>query len=175
MKLIAFLSLLLVVNSCGSKKVTVSEKEKEMIVLAEGVTYNEKEVSVNASNNSILTIKDDTIGEIYPVIESGKNIVIDFKYEKKAPEGIADGDYSETLHFEIPKNTTVLNLNDASLNDVKLLFGKHCFCRGEAGYYKVKKGNMKIVKTDNEIFFDITFSVDETSTKLERVAKHIKL
>ena len=175
MKLITLLSLLLVINSCDTKKAVVSEKEKEMIVLVEGITYNEKEISVNSSSNSTLTIKEDTIGELYPVIESGENIVIDFTYEKKAPEGIADGDYSETLHFEIPKNTTVLNLNDASLNDVKLLFGKHCFCRGEAGYYKVKKGNMKIVKTGNEIFFDITFSVDGTSTKLERVAKYIKL
>ena len=175
MKLITLLSLLLVINSCDTKKAVVSEKEKEMIVLVEGITYNEKEISVNSSSNSTLTIKEDTIGELYPVIESGENIVIDFTYEKKAPEGIADGDYSETLHFEIPKNTTVLNLNDASLNDVKLLFGKHCFCRGEAGYYNVKKGNMKIIKTDNEIFFDITFTVDETSTKLERIAKHIKL
>ena len=137
--------------------------------------FNVVDVSVDISNNSTLNVKDDTIGAIYPVIESGNNFVVEFKYEEKALEGIADGDYSETLHFEIPTNTTELNLTDDELSNVKLLYGKHCFCKGEAGYYKVKKGKMKVVKTTSDLYFDISFNIDETSTKLVRVSKHIAL
>ncbi|MFT4802125.1 MAG: hypothetical protein ACI93N_001901 [Flavobacteriaceae bacterium] len=175
MKSIALLSVLFLFSSCGNNKIIVSNKDKEVIVLAGGIDEKEGDVSVNVSINSTLNLKDDTIGAIYPVIESGDNLVIVFKYEEKAPEGIADGNYSETLHFEIPNNTTILNLADDELNNVKLLFGKHCFCKGDAGYYKVKKGKMKIVKTESDIYFDISFNVDETSTKLIRVAKYIKL
>ena len=175
MKLIALLSVLFLFSSCGNNKTIVLNKDKEVIVLADGIDEKGGNISVNLYIDSILNLKDDTIGAIYPVIESGDNLVIDFKYEEKAPEGFADGDYSETLHFEIPNTTTILNLADDELSNVKLLFGKHCFCKGEAGYYKVKMGKMKIVKTESDIYFDISFNIDGTSTKLIRVAKHIKL
>ena len=175
MKLITLLSVLFLFNSCGNNKTVVSTNNKEVIILADGIEEKDGDVSVDIFNNSTLNLKDDTIGAIYPVIASGNNLVIEFIYEEKAPEGTADGDYSETLHFEIPQNTTVLNLMDEELNNVKLLYGKHCFCRGEAGYYEVKKGKIKIVKTESDIYFDISFNIDETSTKLVRVAKYIKL
>ena len=175
MKLITLLSVLFLFNSCGNNKTVVSTNNKEVIILADGIEEKDGDVSVDIFNNSTLNLKDDTIGAIYPVIASGNNLVVEFIYEEKAPEGTADGDYSETLHFEIPQNTTVLNLMDEELNNVKLLYGKQCFCRGEAGYYEVKKGKIKIVKTESDIYFDISFNIDETSAKLVRVAKYIKL
>ncbi|MDA9341940.1 hypothetical protein N9Q84_03065, partial [Flavobacteriaceae bacterium] len=175
MKLITLLSVLFLFNSCGNNKKVVLTTHKEVILLADGLEEKDGDVSVVISNHSNLNLKDDTIGAIYPVIASGNDIVINFKYEEKSPEGTADGDYSETLHFEIPQNTTVLNLMDEELNNVKLLYGKECFCRGEAGYYKIKKGKIKIMKTESEIYFDIIFSIDETATKLVRVAQNIKL
>lgn len=175
MKLITLLSVLFLFSSCGNNKTIVSKKDKEVVILTDGTDDKKGDVSVDMSNNSTLNVKDDTIGAIYPVIESGDNLVVEFKYEEKAPEGIADGDYSETLHFEIPNNTTELNLTDDELSNVKLLYGKHCFCKGEAGYYKVKKGKMKVVKTESDLYFDISFNIDETSTKLVRVSKYIAL
>ncbi len=175
MKVIALLSIVVLFGSCGNNKTVVSKKEKEVIILTEGISDKNGEVSVNMSKNSSLELNEDTIGEIYPVIESGDNIVIEYKYEEKAEEGIADGNYSETLHFIVPKNTTVLTLNDSNLSDVKLLYGKHCFCKGEAGYYQVKNGKLKIVKTDKDLFFEISFTIDETSTKLVQVSKYLEL
>ena len=175
MKLITLLSFLFLFNSCGNNKKVVLTTHKEVIILADGLEEKDGDVSVVISNHSNLNLKDDTIGAIYPVIASGTNIVVSFKYEEKSPEGTSDGDYSETLYFEIPQNTTVLNLMDEELNNVKLLYGKQCFCRGEAGYYEVKKGKIKIVKTESELYFDISFNIDETSAKLVRVAQYIKL
>jgi hypothetical protein len=175
MKLITLLSVLFLFNSCGNNKKVVLTTHKEVIILADGLEEKDGDVSVVISNHSNLNLKDDTIGAIYPLIAKGNNIVVKFKYEEKSPEGTADGDYSETFHFEIPQNTKVLNLMDEELNNVKLLYGKQCFCRGEAGYYEVKKGTIKIVKTESDMYFDISFNVDETTTKLVRVAQYIKL
>jgi len=88
---------------------------KEVIIFTDGAEEKDGDVSVVISNHSNLNLKDDTIGAIYPVIATGNNIVVNFKYEEKSPEGTADGDYSETLYFEIPQNTTVLNLKDKEL------------------------------------------------------------
>ena len=95
--------------------------------------------------------------------------------KKREQEGTIDGDYSETLHFEISKNTKELCLKDDQLTKVKLLFGKHCFCKGEAGYYYINKGKLKVLKLNKEIYFDINFSIEETSSKLKRVSKYLKL
>jgi hypothetical protein len=102
-------------------------------------------------------------------------MVVEYKYQEDGEDGTVDGDYSETLHFEISKNTKELRLKDNQLTKVKALFGKHCFCRGEAGYYFINKGKFKVVKSEKEMYFDINFSIEETSSKLIRVSKYLKL
>ena len=133
------------------------------------------ECTLKVIKNSSLTIKEDTIGQLYPVIEKGDDIVIEYTFLKKGPEGTLDGDYSETLHFIIPDNTKQLNLKDVNLQDVDLLFGKHCFCKGEAGYYRVKKGELHILKTSKELTIDITYIVDETTQETKQLTQTIKL
>jgi len=159
--------------SCGNKINLVSKKD--VIIIEKNTMNNESKVSVIIFNNSSLTIKEDSTGQLYPVKESGNNIVVEIKYQEDGEFGTVDGDYSETLHFEISKNTKELYLKDDQLTGVKLLFGKHCFCRGEAGYYSVNKGKFKVVKSDKEIYFDIDFSIEEPYSKLIRVSKYLKL
>jgi len=133
------------------------------------------ECTVAIKNNASMTINEDTIGMKYPSIEAGDNMVVHYTYATKGPEGTADGDYSETIHFEIPANTGKLSLMDADLQNVGLLFGKHCFCKGEAGYYKVTKGSLVLVKTEKALTFDISYTIDETSQKMNRISKTIQL
>tara|TARA_Y100000385_G_C12681837_1_gene462471 strand:+ start:119 stop:607 length:489 start_codon:yes stop_codon:yes gene_type:complete len=159
--------------SCGNKINLVTKKD--VIIIEKNTMNNESKVSVIIFNNSSLTIKEDSTGQLYPVKESGNNIVVEIKYQEDGEFGTVDGDYSETLHFEISKNTKELRLKDNQLTEVKALFGKHCFCRGEAGYYFINKGKFKVIKSDKEIYFDIDFSIEETSSKLIRVSKYLKL
>ena len=130
MKLILLMSVFLIFISCGNK-INLASK-KEVNILKEKTENLKSEVFVTVSDNSSMIIKEDATGHLYPVIVSGDHIVIEYKYEEKGEEGTIDGDYSETLHFEISKNTKELCLKDDQLTRVKLLFGKHCFCRGEA-------------------------------------------
>jgi hypothetical protein len=173
MKSIFLMSVFFIFISCANKLNLVSKKE--VIILKKSTENKESKVSVNIFNNSTLIIKEDNIGYLYPIVESGNNIVVEYKYQEDGEEGTVDGDYSETLHFEISKNTKELCLKDDQLTGVKLLFGKHCFCRGEAGYYSVNKGKFKVVKSDKEIYFDIDFSMEEPYSKLIRVSKYLKL
>ena len=173
MKPIFFTSIFLMFISCGNKINLVTKKD--VIIIEKNTMNNESKVSVIIFNNSSLTIKEDSTGQLYPVKESGNNIVVEIKYQEDGEFGTVDGDYSETLHFEISKNTKELRLKDNQLTEVKALFGKHCFCRGEAGYYFINKGKFKVIKSDKEIYFDIDFSIEETSSKLIRVSKYLKL
>ena len=131
--------------------------------------------TIQVLKNSSLTLKEDTIGALYPVIEKGDNIVIEYTYLEKGPDGTADGDYSETIHFEVPNSAEKINLVDASLQDVNFLYGKHCYCKGEAGYYEVKKGSFNLVKNGNELSFNVAFKVDGTSQRIEYIARTIQL
>tara|TARA_B110000003_G_C16637016_1_gene528774 strand:+ start:2216 stop:2737 length:522 start_codon:yes stop_codon:yes gene_type:complete len=173
MKSILLMSVFLIFISCGNK-INLALK-KEVNILKENTENHKSEVFVTVSDNSSLIIKEDATGHLYPVIVSGDRIVIEYKYEEKGEEGTIDGDYSETLHFEISKNTKELCLKDDQLTKVKLLFGKHCFCKGEAGYYYINKGKLKVLKLNKEIYFDINFNIEESSSKLKRVSKYLKL
>ncbi len=173
MKSIFLMSVFLIFISCGNK-INLASK-KEVIILEENTENRKSEVSVTFLDNSSLIIKEDATGHLYPVIVSGDRIVIEYKYEEKGEEGTVDGDYSETLHFEISKNTKELCLKDDQLTNVKLLFGKHCFCKGEAGYYYINKGKLKVLKLDKEIYFEINFNIEEPSSMLKRISKYLKL
>ena len=178
MKLLVFISAFLLISSCKTNcKIAQSSKETivEFTENTNGFTPNKENYSVTVSKNSSLTIKEDTIGQLYPVIEKGENLVIEFKYLKKGPEGTADGNYSETLHFEVPSSYEKISLKDTDLQIVDLLYGKLCFCKGEAGYYKVANGKLLVIITENELTFDVSFTINETSQKVKRVTKTVQL
>jgi len=178
MKLLVFISVFLLISSCKTNY-TIDQSSKETKVEftenINGYTPTKENYSVTVSKNSSLSIKKDTTGKDYPVIEKGENIVVEFRYLEKGPEGTADGDYSETIHFEVPSTYEKISLKDADLQIVDLLYGKHCFCKGEAGYYKVANGKLLVIITENELSFDVSFTINETSQKVKRVIKTIQL
>ncbi len=170
--------LLFSLNACKTTKdkhdiVDVNSSVDSSIVIEKCLENGD--CTLKVMKNSSMTIKEDTAGQMYPVIEKGDAIIIEYTFSKKGPEGTADGDYSETLHFSIPNNTKILYLEDASLQEVDLLFGKHCFCRGEAGFYKINKGELHIIKTSKELTIDVTYIVDETTQVTKHFTKTIKL
>ncbi|GAA4275880.1 hypothetical protein GCM10022259_06040 [Aquimarina mytili] len=130
---------------------------------------------VRIHKNSSLTLKKDITDSYYPVIETGNNIIIVFEFSKKGPEGTADGDYSETIHFEVNENVESLHIKNEQLSQVNMLFGKQCFCRGEAGYYKVKRGNLIFRKSENEITIDLSFQLDKVTHRVTKIKEKIKL
>jgi len=116
-----------------------------------------------------------TIGQYYPVIEKGDKMIVEFSFLEKGPDGTVDGDYSETIQFEVSNTIDKFTIADKDLEQVNLLYGKQCFCRGEAGYYKIDQGNLTVEKSEDQIVFDLSFIVKETSHKVVRIKETVSL
>src|SRR5690606_35065738 len=157
------------VKTISSENTSMEQVEKTTGCPDEGTC------TVVVHKNKKLAIKQDGIGSTYPEITDGENMVVEYTYLKKGPEGTADGNYSETIHFEIPAATTTLTKENASLQDVKLLYGKHCFCRGEAGYYTISNGKLLVEKSTQGIKFDLKFKVEKTSQVVTHISEVVKL
>ncbi len=177
MKAFIFLIPIFFVNACKTQTGTVISSENNTMEQSEKVVGCPEDGTCNVMvhKNKQLVIKEDGTGAIYPEMVAGENIVVVYTYSKKGPEGTADGDYSETIHFEIPTATTTLQKENASLGNVNLLYGKHCFCKGEAGYYPVKNGKLSVKKSDTTLGFDLSFKVEKTSQVVSQVSETVKL
>lgn len=116
---------------------------------------------------------EDGIGNPYTEITDGKNLVVEFTYFKAGPEGTADGNYTETLQFEIPDGTEAFTKENASLADVKLLFGKQGFRM--SSYYPVTSGILVFEMTGPNMSFDLKFKVEETSQVISHISETVKL
>jgi len=121
-------------------------------------------------NNSLNVLKDDTGATYHTFSEDSTKTVIVFEYNKTVEEGLADAYYKEDVIFEINNDVTSLSLKDQELTSTKMLFGKHCFCRDQVGYYNITSGNLTLKKTNNEYLFNLTFNVD----KVNHLIKNIK-
>ncbi len=132
--------------------------------------------SLQVMQQSSLLIKTNDTGKYHPVIEKGKNLVIKYVYKRNPVENTADSNYSEILYFELPDKKLNLNLQDEDLRQVKLLYGRLCFCRGTSGYFPVNKGKLITGKAGKEhlkIFLD--FSVEKIPQIIKQIDDTIDL
>lgn len=179
MKAVLFLIPLFMVNACKTQTGTVVSSEKnntmEQVNKRDTGCPEAGTCSVTVHKKKNLVIKEDGTGATYPEMADGDNIVISYTYLKKGPEGTVDGDYSETIHFEMPTGVNALNKENAALSDVKLLYGKHCYCKGEAGYYPLTDGKLTVKRSNETIAFDLKFNVGKTSQVISHISEIVKL
>ena len=55
-----------------------------------------------------------------------------------------------------------------------MLFGRHCFCRGQAGFYKVSDGKLNLENKDNTITLDLDFTITKVPQLYSKVKATIK-
>lgn len=178
MKKIIFLATLLIAGACKtsngldtSKSTTSTQNTQNQ----EDYCPEKGSCSVKLLKNSSMMVKEDTIGKYYPVIEKGDKMIVQFSFVEKGPDGTVDGDYSETIQFELSDTVDKLTIADKELEQVNLLYGKQCFCRGQAGYYKIQQGNLTVEKSKDQIVFELSFTVKETSHKIVRIKETLSI
>lgn len=130
--------------------------------------------TVVVQKNKSLQIKEDGIGALYPEITEGDNIVVQYTFLRQAPEGIADGNYSESVYFEIPQNSKKVTKENASLSDVKLLFGRHFFSP-QSGYFRINQGKLIVDNSGNKIDFDLSFEIKEGNQLLTHIKESVEI
>jgi len=147
------------------------------MVLMDGSMVSTENVKIEKFLDSSLKYHEDNLNGFYAEIVSGDNDtdVITIKYSKTGPEGTMDGNYSETLYFEVPNKEVEMQLSNTELQDVKMIYEKACYCKGEAGYYKVKEGSLKVERNKDYINIQTEFSIPETSQQVKKVQRQISL
>ncbi len=115
----------------------------------------------------------DPTNRWYPKFVEGEGSVAEFRYEEKGPEGTSDGDYKEVIQFQIPAEIgNGKSFTNESLQQVKLLYYKECFCKGEAGYYQVTEGALQISRTSNgALTFNLQFKLGRVNHTIYRIAR----
>ena len=158
MKHLYLLIVCFIIISCNAKQKTLLKNETDntsTICPKDGVCTFEV-----LQNKSLILLKDG-IGELYPDISEGDKIVLKFEYKRNEIPNTVDGNYSELIYVELNPNNLNIELENSDLQEVKLLFARLCFCRGQTGYYKVKKGSLFITKKNENYQFKLEFKIDE--------------
>lgn len=98
---------------------------------------------------------------IYKIVENSTTDVVKYEYTKNMEQSEYDGGYREEIVFEIPHGDFEKKLTDNELLSTKMLFGRHCFCRGQNGLFKVVKGQFIISSRAKQLHFDLNFKINE--------------
>ena len=102
----------------------------------------------------------------YGIIESGKNLVFEYRFDAYNDEQMADTEYSETVRFEIDSRLDKFFYSDDELLNIKSVFTQYCYC----GFTPTESNNVnpkgtisgeKISNNRWKIKINITFYGDE--------------
>lgn len=95
----------------------------------------------------------------YEFLPSDSTDVVIYSYKKATDSALMDGFYREEIIFEVPREKQQIVLQHRNLQDVKMIFGRFCYCKGETGFYKVRRGNASIKYSDRKIKANIDIEV----------------
>lgn len=124
--------------------------------------------------NSVLNIKHDDNGQLYPEIAAGDQLVVKYTYDKKTVKGVMDGNYTEYVYFEFNPNEAQYILKDKELQKAKMLFGRICYCKGSMGYFPVLEGNLFMFNRKGNLHLRTSFKVHKVPQVIEQIDENIK-
>ncbi|MDT0295169.1 hypothetical protein ACFQ3R_04985 [Mesonia ostreae] len=157
MKSFFALSLVILMFSCDSTKSTSDEKssntlspdeKQEMSKNISSITLESGclpagDCNLEVMPNTKMDFKIDTAEMLYPeFVDDLHTNTVKFSYNEDTDKELMDGHYREEVYFEVKNGTKEMNLQDMELKDVNFLYGRFCYCKGSAGYFKVDKGNL---------------------------------
>jgi len=168
---ILLLSFLSISCNCTKNQVNdvVIEKTDSATCPSEG-----KCTTILIENKSLDIKTDDTGAIYYELTNNSKTSVIKFEYKKTVDTTFQDNNYSEEIVFEIPNQFEEINLTDNELKSFKMLFGKHCFCRGQTGIYNIKKGKLNLKKDGKTTSFNLKFEIPNIDHAIKKISEIIK-
>lgn len=147
----SFLVVLLLIG-CKSKSAMKSDSDFQFDV--------EKNTQYKIHCDAAIKILTDSIGMIYyELIPKTGNRVAIHRYEESTAEEVMDGHYIEEVTLEFPKNITPGTWKNEQLRVFNALFGRQCFCRGEAGNFYIENGTLTIRENKKDFQFHLEFEM----------------
>ncbi len=155
--------LFLIIVSCKSTKNMTTDFVVNEAILINTINCPENgDCTIELLPNTSLEFKKDEFGNLYPVISEGNKTIFKFIYTRKPIPNTQDSNYSEIVFAELDSIISEKTFTNDTLQDAKLHFGRLCFCKGETGYYPIKKGEFKISKSSKKgLKIDFNFKIDE--------------
>lgn len=155
--------------SCNCFKQTVKVNPKKIVL--ESLCPKEGDCKIEILENKKMTVLDDGTGSLYYQLEDDlKHKVIKYTYDKKVEADLQDANYREEIVFEIENEFKEETISNENLQNVKMLFGRFCYCKGQAGNFKVKNGNLKITKDK----IDLDFEIKEVPQIIKNISIRLK-
>lgn len=139
MKRLTFIPAVLLMLSCVSQSNLQKDLEKHPVLSCpepESCTF---EV---IPDKTIVTSADGTGQLYYKLEDSSDTKVIKYRFDKKTDAALADAGYSEEVVFELRNDALAPYYNAEGIANTNMIFGVMCFCKGKAGFYKVKNGTL---------------------------------
>ncbi len=176
MKNLIYLTLFLLVG-CKTTVTTTSQNMLQNTVTVTPVNCPENGAcTLELIPNKTIEFKHDKFGNTYPVISEGTKTILKFTYTKNTPKGLQDSSYTEIIYAELENNLPELSLHNENLNNVKLHFGRLCYCKGETGYYQIKSGEFNFKKSNsNSIQLSLSFKVSMVPQIISKINEIIPI
>lgn len=175
MKTIWIIPIIALFWGCKSQKTnTITAPEKSMVSTISACPQDGK-CSLEIFRNKRLNVLSDQYGSVYyQMLDDDNSSVIQYFYDRNVPKDLQDANYREEIVFEVKNTETNLSLSDNELQKTKMLFGRFCFCRGETGYYKVDNGSLNLNQKENNIDFNLQFTIDKVPQIIKTIQGNLK-
>ncbi len=155
--------LILIFISCKTTKNATSDFVVNEAILVNTLNCPENgDCTIELLPNTSLEFKKDEFGNTYPVIAEGNKTIFKYIFTKKTIPNTQDSNYTEIIFAELDSTVSEKTLANEALQNIKLHFGRLCYCKGETGYYPIKNGKFKISKSSKKSFkIDLNFKINE--------------
>lgn len=151
-------------------KCNQSSMAKSTISSIESACPENGKCSIEIIKNKSLDVKTDEFGGIYYTLNDDvAKSVIHYQYNRNVEEGLQDGQHREEIVFEISNSESEIRLSDGMLQSSKMLFGRHCFCRGQAGFFKVEQGVLNLSNKAGVVKVDLDFKITKVPQLFTKV------
>lgn len=131
--------------------------------------------SIVLLQNKSLNVLSDDLGGLYVTLTDNPNThVFQYQYKRNVPEYIQDGHHVEEVYWEINAKEKSLTLENESLQEIKMIFGRHCYCKGQAGFFKINSGTLELEKIEDGYAVKLRFETKEVPQLLNSVTAFVK-
>ncbi len=176
MKYICLFILVLLVAGCKSSQINTSLEElneKHTVLLSNCIDNAVCGIKIIPKSN--LLIKEDEFKNTYIEFEKGNNTIIKYELKKNEIPNVADAHYSEIIYLEIDNYNKSLYLKNEELQQVKMIYGRLCYCKGSSGYFKVNKGSLELILSKNKLSLNAKFKVENIPQLVTEIHENISL
>lgn len=131
---------------------------------------SEGSCTISILKNKKIVIQRDEINGISYTLEDDKvSSLIKYTYNKQKIKDAVDDSYTEEILIPFEHAKDNLELKNTELKEKHILFGKHCYCKGEAGYYLIEKGKLSLNIKEGVYLLKFDFEISNTTHKITSI------